>query len=130
MNNTDKKTTTTPPNNQPVSFHKTVQKREEYFVAFTEEESAALGFAAGDKFEILEEGDGLLLKKYGTIELDINEFDRETLAFLVAESFRLNAPVEDVIVEILTKVLDEEEEKLKNLKKLKDASRLDKPEDL
>jgi hypothetical protein len=122
--------TQTTASKNPVSLHKTVQKREEYFVAFTDEESQALGISAGDKFEIIEEADGILLKKFGTIDLDIDAFDKETLAFLVAESFRMKAPVEEVICEILTKVLEEEEAKLKHLKKVKESSRLDKPEDL
>lgn len=123
-------TQTTASGKPTVSLQKTVQKREEYFVAFTEEESQALGLAAGDKFEIIEEADGLLLKKFGTIDLDIDAFDKETLAFLVAESFRMKAPVEEVICEILTKVLEEEEAKLKHSKKVKESSRLDKPENL
>jgi bifunctional DNA-binding transcriptional regulator/antitoxin component of YhaV-PrlF toxin-antitoxin module len=114
--------------NKPATFHKKVQKREEYFVEFTDEESEALGIKEGDKFEVLEDGEGILLKKFKTIDLDLADFDRDTLEFLVAESFRTKAPVEDVIAEILTKTLEEESAKLEAIRKTKALQKQEKKE--
>lgn len=127
------------PDDKPVSFHKTVQKREEFFVQFTPEECEALGFKEGDKFEILEDGGGLLLKKFKNLDLDLAEFDRTTLEFLVSESCRTHKPVDEVLADIITQTLKEKEDELEHIRKTKKALKnsdptapkpLDKPENL
>jgi len=100
------------PKKESPAIHKKVEKREEFFVAFTPEECQTLGLQAGDKFEVIEEADGLLLKKFATIELDLADFDRATLEFLVEESLKLHCPIEDIITNILTEAVEREEKTL------------------
>ena len=80
------------------SITKTVQKREELFIQFSEEEMGELGIKAGDKFEVEIGGEGeVILKKMVSLDIDLSEFDKETLVFLIQESIRTQEPVDDVV---------------------------------
>lgn len=85
---------------------KTVQKKEDFYVEFTDEEMDRLGFERGDKFEV-EVGDDqtIILRKMAKVDLDLEEFDKSTLVFLIEESVREQKPVDDVIREVITKQL-------------------------
>jgi len=87
---------------------KTVQKKEDFYVEFTDEEMECLGFERGDKFEV-EVGDNqsIVLRKMAKIDLDLEDFDKSTLVFLIEESVREQKPVDDVIREVITKHLSE-----------------------
>lgn len=88
------------------TFTKKIEKTEDYYVQFSEEELASLGLNEGDKLscEICE--NGVVLKKYESIELDLSEFSREILEFLIIESFNKNLPVEDIMEDIIVKSID------------------------
>jgi bifunctional DNA-binding transcriptional regulator/antitoxin component of YhaV-PrlF toxin-antitoxin module len=75
-------------------------------VKFTEEELQKLNIKEGDKFSWEIVDDGVLLKKYESIELDLSEFSREVLEMLIQESIKRNVSVEDVIEDVLIKHLE------------------------
>jgi hypothetical protein len=77
---------------------------------FTEEELESLNIKEGDKFSVKIDDKGVLLEKYSTIELDLSEFDRSNLEFLIEESIEKDISVNDVIANILDRFISEHEE--------------------
>ena len=85
---------------------KKIQSQTEYYVQFTEEEIKELGINVGDKFSIEECKDGILLKKYETIDIDLSEFSRETLEFLISLSVEKDITISEVIEDILNRYIE------------------------
>ena len=73
---------------------KTIQSQPQYFLTFTDEEVASLGLQSGDEFECqpLETG-GFLLKKKEKLEIELSEYPREILEFLIRESINKNVTI-------------------------------------
>jgi bifunctional DNA-binding transcriptional regulator/antitoxin component of YhaV-PrlF toxin-antitoxin module len=94
-------------NNKPIRFSKKVEPTGDLCVKFTDEEMTALGIKAGDKFSFHEDKEGILLKKYATIDIDLSEFSREVLEYLVQESCSKDITVNEVVEQILLKLVDE-----------------------
>jgi bifunctional DNA-binding transcriptional regulator/antitoxin component of YhaV-PrlF toxin-antitoxin module len=85
---------------------KTIQSREEYFIQLTDEEVAELGLKQGDEFEVTPTDDGgFFYKKLEEIDLDLNEFPREILEFLIKESCEKKIPVSSIIRNALKNIL-------------------------
>lgn len=72
----------------------------EVCVKFTEEELDQLNIKQGDKFSIKEQDNGILFQKFETIDLDISEFKREILEFLIKESCDKDISINEVISNI------------------------------
>jgi hypothetical protein len=89
---------------QPIT--KVIEKEEVYFVKFTPEEMELLGIQPKDKFEIsLTDEGSILLKKFAKLDIDLNDFDKETLIMLIEESISDQVPVDEVICKTLTAYL-------------------------
>jgi hypothetical protein len=86
---------------------KTVEPTGDVCVKFTEEELAQLNIKQGDKFSIKETDDGILLQKFATIELDLWEFKRGILEFLIQESCDKDISINQVISDLLEKGLEQ-----------------------
>lgn len=84
---------------------KTVQKKEEYFIEFTDEEMKKLGFKPNTKFtiELSEDKSGLILTPHEEIEIDLEEFSKEELINLIVAANKLDMTFEDFLVDSLTK---------------------------
>jgi len=86
---------------------KTIQKNEEYFIQFTDEELSKLGLEKGDKLDwVLNEDGSITLKKWATLELDMSEWSKEILMFLIQESIEKDLTVNEVIVDVIEKFID------------------------
>ena len=85
---------------------KTVEPTGDVCVKFTEEELAQLNIKQGDKFSIKETDDGILLQKFATIELDLWEFKRGILEFLIQESCEKDISVNEVISNIFERIIE------------------------
>lgn len=92
---------------------KTIEPTGDVCVKFTDEELEKLRIKQGDKFSIKEEGDGILLQKFATIDLDISEWDREILENLIQQSCEKDVSVNQVISDILETYVDEPKQPLK-----------------
>jgi bifunctional DNA-binding transcriptional regulator/antitoxin component of YhaV-PrlF toxin-antitoxin module len=86
---------------------KTVEPTGDVCVKFTEDELAKLNIKQGDKFSIKETDDGILLEKFSTVDIDLSEFERELLEFLIQESCDKDISINDVISNILEKGLEQ-----------------------
>jgi bifunctional DNA-binding transcriptional regulator/antitoxin component of YhaV-PrlF toxin-antitoxin module len=78
-------------------------------VKFTEEELSKLGLKHGDKLSFKEAGNGIVLNKYESIDVDISEWSREVLEMLISESVEQDVSVNDVICSILEKQFRKED---------------------
>jgi len=87
---------------------KTIEPTGDVCVKFTEEELAKLNIKQGDKFSIKETDDGILLEKFATIELDLSEFRRDILEFLIQESCDKDISINEVFSNIFDQVIKNE----------------------
>lgn len=85
---------------------KKIEQFVEYGIKFTDEECDKLGIHEGDKFsfEILD--DGVMMKKYSSIDIDFSEFSKEILVFLIKESCDKNLPISQVMENILVDYIE------------------------
>jgi hypothetical protein len=89
---------------------KTVQRSEECFIQFTEDELIELDIKAGDKFSCSMENNSVVLKKFETIELDMSEWSRDILEMLISKSIEEDISINEVISNILEQMLPSLEE--------------------
>lgn len=89
---------------------KTVQRSEDCFVQFTDEELQQLGIRAGDKFSCSIENDSVVLKKFETIDIDMSELSRDNLEMLISKSIEEDISINEVISNILEQMLPSLEE--------------------
>jgi hypothetical protein len=86
---------------------KTIEPTGDVCVKFTEEELSKLNIKQGDKFSIKETKDGILLEKFADLDIDLSEFNRELLEFLIQESCNKDISINEVISNIFEKVINE-----------------------
>jgi hypothetical protein len=84
---------------QPIA--KTILKKEEYYIQFTDEEMVELNIEPGQKFTCELKDGGLQLTPFAKIELEIGEWPREILEFLLQESCERDVSVNEVINDVL-----------------------------
>jgi hypothetical protein len=84
---------------------KTVQKKEEFFIEFTDEEMDQLGFKPNTRFtvELSEDKSGLKLTPHEEIEIDLDEFSKEDLINIIVAANKVDMTFEDFVVDSLTK---------------------------
>lgn len=83
--------------------HKKVQEKKELFLQFSEEEIQEMGWEEGQKLSLdLDEETGTItLKPFVKMEIEISEWPREILEFLVTESCDRDVSVNEIINEVL-----------------------------
>lgn len=82
---------------------KIVEPTGDLCIKFTEEELSKLGLKEGDKLSYEECDNGFLLKKYETIDIELDSFSREALLALVVHSIENNTTISESIEDILMK---------------------------
>ena len=88
---------------------KEIKRSEELYIEFTPEELEILNVKEGDKLSWKIQDDGILLEKMSSMEIDVSEFSREVLEFLVIKSIEEDIGVNDVIVNCLESFLKKNE---------------------
>jgi len=84
---------------------KTVQKTENYFIEFSDEELAHLNLKKGSKLDWKIQEDGSVkLVPWVPVDLEIEDWDKDVLLFLIKESLEKDLPVNDIIVELIKKM--------------------------
>ena len=77
---------------------KIVERSEDCYIQFTEEEMEQLDIKPKDKFTCKVNDDGSVsFEKYVNIEIDFESWDKNTLLFLIEESCKHQIPVDEVI---------------------------------
>jgi hypothetical protein len=92
---------------------KKIQEKKDLYIQFSEEEMQELGWEEGQKlsFKFDEETKAITLEPFVKMELDIGEWSREILEFLVGESCERDISVNEVINEVLKESLKKYEKK-------------------
>jgi hypothetical protein len=92
---------------------KTLEPTGDVCIKFTDEELSKLNLSSGEKLSVAANAAGeLVLSKFSTIELDMSDWPRETLEFLLAESCARDISINQVIAELLEKALGASDELL------------------
>lgn len=84
---------------------KPVKVKEDYYIEFTDEELAALKMEKGQKFSCEIEDGALKLVPFAKIELEIGNWPREILEFLLQESCERDVSVNEVINDVLERAI-------------------------
>jgi hypothetical protein len=87
------------------SIAKTVKVKEEHYIEFTDEELQAFNMEKGQKFSCKIEDGGLRLEPFVKVELEMGDWPREVLELLIQESCELDVSVNQVISDLLEKVI-------------------------
>lgn len=90
--------------------YKKVQEKRDLYIQFSEEEIAELGWKGKQKLsiDVLENG-SLTLKPFVDMEVEMSEWPRELLEYLVSESCDRDESVNDIINEILLESIASEQ---------------------
>ena len=88
--------------------YKKVQEKKELFLQFSEEEMQEMGWKEGQKLSLKfnEETKAITLEPFVKMDIDIGEWDREILEYLVGESCDRDVPVNEIINESLEKMIN------------------------
>jgi hypothetical protein len=92
-------------------FKKTIQRSEECFIEFTNDELEKLGIKEGDKFSWEAHEEGITLKKFVPLEIDLSEFSRDNLELLIKISAEKDISINDVICDILEQIVCNNDER-------------------
>ena len=84
---------------------KPVKSREEYYIEFTDEELKALNMEKGQKYSCKLQDGGLMLEPFVKVELEIENWPREILTFLIQESCERDVSVNEVINDALELII-------------------------
>lgn len=89
-------------------MEKVIKVKEEFYIEFSDEELCKLNLKKGDKLsvEVDDVTNDIKLIPYTTLELDLREFNRKTLEFMVTESVERDITVSEVITEVLQKAVE------------------------
>lgn len=91
---------------QKTMIKKIVQRSEECFIQFTEDELNELNIKPGDKFSWKIDGESIVLDKHVKVDFDISDWPKESLEFLIQESINEDISVNDVIVNIIERYVE------------------------
>ena len=88
--------------------YKKVQEKKELFLQFSEEEMQEMGWEEGQKLSLKfdEETKAITLEPFVKMNIDIGEWDREILEYLVGESCDRDVSVNEIINESLEKMIN------------------------
>jgi len=86
---------------------KKIQEKTDVFIQFSDEELEELGWEKGQKLSLDfdEETKTIILKPFVKVDIDMSDWDRELLEFLIQESCEKDVSVNEVISNILEKQL-------------------------
>jgi len=90
--------------------YKKVQEKRDTFIQFSEEEIEEMGWEQNQKLSVEIRDDGTItLQPYAKMEIEIGTWPRETLEYLVGESCDRDVSVNDIITEVLTEYIKDNE---------------------
>jgi bifunctional DNA-binding transcriptional regulator/antitoxin component of YhaV-PrlF toxin-antitoxin module len=98
-------------------IEKKIQKKEEFYIEFTNDELETLNLKHGSKLSCkINDDKSVSLIPYKTIDLDLNEFSKENLIFMIQESVKNDQTIEEYIEQLLTEAIEKYEISGNNIK--------------
>ena len=87
--------------------YKTVQEKKDLYIQFSDEEIKEMGWEENQKLSMsLTEDGGIMVKPFVKVDIDISDWSREILVFLIDTSLKEDKTVNQVINEALEKGLN------------------------
>lgn len=95
--------------------YKKLQEKTDVFIQFSDEELEELGWEKGQKlsFKFDEETKTITLEPFVKMEIEISEWPREILEFVIEESCNKDVSVNEIINEVLLEFINNNEYKQK-----------------
>jgi len=90
------------------SICKPLKVKEDYYVEFTDEELKNLNLSKGQKLSCEIEDGALKLTPFVKVDIDISEWKRDILEFLIKESCNQDISVNEIINNVLKNTIDEQ----------------------
>jgi hypothetical protein len=87
------------------SLLKEVKRSEDLYIEFSKEELNSLNMKEGDKFSWKEDKDGFLLEKLVPLSMDISEFSRESLEYLIISSLEQDITINEVFTNVISEYI-------------------------
>ena len=87
----------------------TVKSKQVNYIEFTDEQAEKLGIKEKDQFTMEIKGDSIVLTPYETVDINLDELDRSSLEYIIQQSSIKQVPVDEVIVDIIEKFLENNE---------------------
>lgn len=92
---------------------KKLKQSKDCYLQFSEDELVELGIKKGDKFSAKTSPDGsIILTPFVNLEIDISDFSREILEFLISESCEKDISINEVISDSIRKGLNLNEDSI------------------
>jgi len=89
--------------------YKTLKEKKDLYIEFTDEEMKELGWKENQKLSMsLTENGGIAIQPYVSVEIDMSDYPKEILQWLIEESVEKDISVNDVICNILESYIGEE----------------------
>lgn len=96
--------------------YKTVKEKKELYIEFSDEEIKELGWKENQKLSMtLTENGAISIQPYVEVEIDISNYPKEILQWLIQESVEKDISVNEVICNVIESYISED----KTLDKLK-----------
>lgn len=89
---------------------KIVKEKRELYIEFSEEEIQELGWKDNQKLSLDQEGNSIVIKPWVSVEIDTSEWPKEVFEMLVQMSLEQEKTVNEIIVDLITKVVKVKEE--------------------
>lgn len=87
--------------------YKTVKEKKDLYIEFSDEEMKEMGWEENQKLSMsLTEDGGIMIKPFVKVDIDISDWSREILEFLIDTSLKEDKTINQVINEALEKGLD------------------------
>ena len=93
-------------------MNKKIQSKTEHFITFTDEELSELKIQKGDKFTVEEKDGAIVLTPFVSIELDLDNWEKDDLIFFFMYCNKHDLSPSDAINQVLENILDEEEDEV------------------
>ena len=87
-------------------IQKAVTEIKNYQLNFSEEEALELGLTENKRYSIIESNGKITLVPFATIELDLADFPKELLVWLIQQSADQDISINDVIANVLSEIMN------------------------
>lgn len=87
--------------------YKTVKEKKDFYIEFSDEEMKEMGWEENQKLSMsLTDDGGIMIKPFVKVDIDISDWSREILEFLIDTSLKEDKTINQVINEALEKGLN------------------------
>lgn len=90
--------------------YKKILEKKEMYIQFSDEELLELGWEKNQKLSIESTNDGITLKPFVKVDIDMSNWSREVLEYIISESCEKDISINEVISNTIEQSLKYEKE--------------------